>query len=45
MIASKVLVVDGKDSGDVLEVDEEVPHGLRPTAPPRPLLQLQRVYP
>lgn len=40
-----MLVVDGEESGDVLEVDEKVAHGLAPAAPTSPLLQLKRVDP
>ena len=38
-----MLVVDGKDSQDVLDVDEEVPHRPTPRHPPGALLQAQRV--
>lgn len=42
---SEVFVVDGKDSENVLEVDQEVSHCLSPTPPASTFLHLHRIDP
>jgi hypothetical protein len=39
-----VFVVDGVDGDHVLEVDQEVPHHLRPAGPANALIHLEGVY-